>query len=403
VSRQALPPAVVIGGNANAVSVARSLGRRGVDVTVYGDRHGHVRYSRFCAEYVDVGGGPGVADRWLGHLLDRPLEAVLLPCDDEALTLIAQNRESLTRAGYQPFEADDDVVLRMLDKARTYELAAAAGIPVPMTIPLVDADAVERAIDEIGAPCALKPVSSHAFARIYRNRKAFVVDSASELRRRWAEASERGLAMVATEIIPGPDDRLCSYYAYIDETGRTLVGLTKRKVRQYPSGFGLGSFEVTDHAPDVREAGARFFAAAGIRGLANVEFKRDARDGTLRLIECNHRFTASNELVRVAGIDLAWLAYARLSGAPLPPLDRYRDGVTLWNPLRDLRGIAIATRRGEARVADWLPGLVRRHVLPVFQWDDPAPTVAYHAAMFARIPAKLGEGRRATSRAVSAS
>lgn len=401
-SPRALPPAVVLGGNANAISVARSLGRRGVEVTVYGDQHGHVRHSRSCTTYVDVGGGPGVADRWLRHLLERPKEAVLLPCDDEALTLIARNRADLTRAGYIPFEADDGVVLAMLDKARTYRVAASAGIPAPWTIPLVDTEAVERAIEEIGFPSALKPASSHAFARVYRNRKAFVVDSASELRRRWIETTERGLAMVATEIIPGRDDRLCSYYAYIDENGRALVEFTKRKVRQSPSGFGLGSFEVTDHAPDVRDAGARFFAAAGIRGLANVEFKRDPRDGMLRLIECNHRFTASNELVRVAGIDLAWLAYARLTGAPLPPLDRYRDDVTLWNPLRDLRGIAIAMRRGEARVGDWLPGLLRRHVLPVFRWDDPGPTIAYHASMLTRIPGKL-TARGTTSRAASAS
>ena len=399
---RALPPAVILGGNANAVSVTRSLGRRSVAVTVYGNQHDHIRHSRFCAEYVDVGGGPGLADRWLRHLLDRPAEAVLLPCDDEALTLIARNRERLTCAGYRPFEADDAVVLAMLDKARTYEVAARAGIPVPWTVPLVDRDAVDRAIEEIGFPSALKPASSHAFARMYRNRKAFVVASAGELRQRWTETAERGLAMVATEIIPGRDDRLCSYYAYIDGDGRPLVEFTKRKVRQYPSGFGLGSFEVTDHAEDVREAGARFFAAAGIRGLANVEFKRDARDGSLRLIECNHRFTASNELVRVAGVDLAWLAYARLAGAPLPPLERYRDDVTLWNPMRDLRGIAIATRRGELRVNDWLPGLLRRHVLPAFRWDDPVPTLAFHASMLARLPAKV-TARGGSSRAVSAS
>ena len=399
---RALPPAVILGGNANAVSVARSLGRRGVKVTVLGDQHDHIRHSRFCTEYVDVGGGPGVADRWLRSLLDRPAEAVVLPCDDESLTMIARNRASLTRAGYIPFEADDEIVLAMLDKARTYEIATKAGIPVPWTVPLVDRDAVERAIEEIGFPSALKPVSSHAFARVYRNRKAFVVGSAGELRQRWTETAERGLAMVATEIIPGPDDRLCSYYAYIDEDGRPLVEFTKRKVRQYPSGFGLGSFEVTDHAEVVRQAGATFFATAGVRGLANVEFKRDARDGSLRLIECNHRFTASNELVRVAGIDLGWLSYARLAGAPLPPLDRYRDDVTLWNPLRDLRGLAIATRRGDARVSDWLPGLLRRHVLPVFRWDDPGPTLAYHASLLARLPAKL-TAREATSRAISAS
>jgi D-aspartate ligase len=393
-------PAVVLGGNANAISVVRSLGRRGVAVTAYGDQHPHIGRSRFCTEYVDLGTGRGLADRWLQHLLERPRDAVLLPCDDQGLALIARNRTSLVRAGYRPFEADDAVVLAMLDKARTYELASEAGLPVPWTVAIDDARAIDMVIQTLGFPFALKPADSQAFARIYPQRKAFVVSSAIEARRAWADATSHGLGLVATDIIPGGDDRLCSYYAYVDVDGQLLVELTKRKIRQYPRGFGLGSFEITDDAPDVRRAGAAFFAAIGIRGLANVEFKRDPRDGSLRLIECNHRFTASNELVRVAGVDLAWLSYARLADTRLPPLDRYRAGVTLWNPLRDLRSIAGATRDGETRVGAWLPGLLRRHVLPVFRLDDPAPTIAHHAAMMARLPARLG-ARNAARRAVS--
>ena len=356
----------------------------------YGNHHDYIRHSRSCAEYVDVGRGPRVGERWLRRLVERRHEAVLLPCDDDALEMVARNREVLVRAGYLPFEADDGVVLAMLDKRRTYELANAVGIPTPAVIALTDDAAIERAIAEIGVPSALKPIRSHAFARVYPGRKAFVVESAAELRRLASETRELGLEMVAIEIIPGGDDQLCSYYAYVGEDGRTLVGLTKKKIRQYPSGFGLGSFEATDVAPDVAAAGAAFFAAVGIRGLANVEFKRDARDGSLRLIECNHRFTASNQLIEAAGVDLAWLSYARLTDTPLPPLDRYRVGVTLWNPARDLRGLANGTARGELRPGDWLPGLLRRHVLPVFRWDDPLPTVAYHAARLAAVPLKLG-------------
>jgi D-aspartate ligase len=385
-----LPPAVVLGGNANAISVARSLARRGVRVIAYGNQHAHIRHSRSCAEYVDVGRGPRIGDRWLRRLVERRHGAILLPCDDDALELIARNRATLVQAGYNPFEADDEVVLAMLDKRRTYELASAAGIPTPAVIALTDDTAVECAIDEIGFPSAIKPVHSHAFARVFKGRKAFVVDSPREFRRLARETRERGLEMIAIEIIPGGDDRLCSYYAYIDGDGRTLVGLTKRKIRQYPTGFGLGSFEMTDAAPDVAAAGAAFFTAVGVRGLANVEFKRDARDGSLRLIECNHRFTASNELIHVAGVDLAWLSYARLADAPLPPLGRYRGGVTLWNPMRDVRGLASQASRGETRLGDWLPGLLRRHVLPVFRWDDPLPTIAYHATRIAAVPVKLG-------------
>lgn len=399
-TRARMVPAVLLGGNANAVSVARSLARLGVQVTAYGNGNDQIRHSRSCATFVDVRGGPGVGGRWLDRLLDRPRAAVLLPCDDDALELIARNRPALVAAGYRPFEADDDVVLAMLDKEATYRLARSAGIATPVTVALTDDGAVDRAIRDLGFPSALKPVHSHRFGQVFRGRKAFVVTTAEAFREGLAETRRHGLDMIATEIIPGRDDRLCSYYSYIDECDRPIVELTKRKIRQYPTGFGLGSMEVTDDAPDVAAAGAAFFDAIGLRGLANVEFKRDPRDGRLKLIECNHRFTASNELIRTAGIDLARVAYARLTDGPLPPLDRYRGGVTLWNPVRDVRSLVEGIREGEEPLRDWLPGLLRPHVLPVFRWDDPLPTVAHHAAMLSRLPTKFGFGA-ARGRAVS--
>ena len=75
---------------------------------------------------------------------------------------------------------------------------------------------------------------------------------------------------------------------------------------------------MTDRNPEVAELGLRFFQGVGLRGLANVEFKRDARDGRLKLIECNHRFTAPTGLLRAAGMDLPLFVYNRLTGRPLP-------------------------------------------------------------------------------------
>ena len=54
----------------------------------------------------------------------------------------------------------------------------------------------------------------------------------------------------------------------------------------------------------MRDLGLALFGHAGLRGVANVEFKRDPRDGRLKLIECNARFTAANGLLTASGIDL---------------------------------------------------------------------------------------------------
>ena len=73
-----------------------------------------------------------------------------------------------------------------------------------------------------------------------------------------------------------------------------------------------------------------------MRGLACVEFKRDARDGQLKIIEVNHRFTLGHEIVRHAGVDYAMLAYDRLAGRATAPFTGYRSA-TMWHPVEDLQ------------------------------------------------------------------
>jgi len=48
-----LPPVIILGGEANALSVARDLGRMGVRVYAMGEADSTVRASRYCT-WLDV-------------------------------------------------------------------------------------------------------------------------------------------------------------------------------------------------------------------------------------------------------------------------------------------------------------------------------------------------------------
>jgi D-aspartate ligase len=381
------PPAVVLGGAANAVSLARSLGAAGVKVYALGTGGlDPVRHSRF-AKYVPFDGADPVAD-WLDWLDRGPTGAVLLPCNDDGVELIARNRDRLVERGYRPVEVHDEVALAMLDKARTYELARAHGIATPATLSVRDASELDAAASEIGFPCALKPASSHRFARHFPA-KAFVVRDPGELARAFAAVHAKGLDVFLTEIIPGDDDRLCSYYSFLDDDGEPLFHFTKRKLRQWPPSFGLASYEVSAWDPELAEAGLRFFREIGLRGLATVEFKRDPRDGELKLIECNYRFTASAELVRIAGLDLGRIVYGRLTGTESDSRpERFRDGVRLWHPVEDFRSMVALRRDGRISAWQWTRSIARRQHFPLFRLTDPLPTVVTNArrarSVFAR-------------------
>ena len=393
------PPAVVIGGSANAVSVARSLDGAGVEVYAIGRRTSPVRFSRHCRRFVTVDHDADVQAAWLEWLERGPEGAVLLPCDDDALELIARNRARLVGLGYRPFEANDDVLLTMLDKSTTYRLARDAGLDTPETHVPRDSDELDDALEHVSFPCAVKPVHSHLFQqRATSPVKAIVAGSAAELREAYALMRASGVEALITEIIPGGDDQLCSYYGYLEPDGTSSLHLTKRKIRQYPNGFGLGCYQITDWNPEVAALGLRFFQAMGVRGLANVEFKRDARDGRLKLIECNHRFTAANEQLRVAGIDLALFTYARLAGIPSPQVDSYRSDVRLWHPIEDARAFLSYRARGELTLSEWATSLLHVQHFPLFRWDDPGPSVASNWWLAQRAVRRGGDSLSAPKR-----
>ena len=383
------PPAVLLGGAATAVPVARSLARAGVEVTALGSAIDAIRWSRRCHRFVDLGSGRGVQERWLRWLLEEsPDGAVVLVCSDDGLELVAGHRGELANRGLVLPELNDELALALLDKMRTYELSRSSGVDAPRCVEVRSLADLDGLAESVSFPCALKPVKSHLFQRHFNARKLFTARDASELREAIALTEPLGLVMMLTEIVPGPDEGFQSYYAYIDSDGRRLCELTKRKPRQFPAKFGVGTYHVTDWDEEVADVGRRFFDAVGARGLANVEFKRDERDGRLKLIESNYRFTGGTANLHAAGFDIALFVYRRMTGGPLPAM-AYRRGVHLWNPVQDIQALAQYRRLGELTFRGWIGSLLHRQTFPVARLDDPLPTIVWNLRLALRALAKL--------------
>ena len=393
--------ALLLGGGAIAVPVARSLSRSGVRVTALGHGNDPVRVSRHCDEFVDLGAHAGVQERWREWLATAE-PGIVLPCSDDALELIARHRAEIEGHGHRAIEADDGVLLAMLDKHRTYEMARAAGVPAPATVRVGPDDDVLAAAAGIPFPLGLKPVHAHLWQRHFGlGDKVICVDDRAGLERQWARIQPLGLEILLTEIIPGSDDAYHSYYAFIDEHGTSLAEVTKHKIRQYPPGFGLACFHRIDRNEEAIALGRRLYAAIGLRGLGCVEFKRDARDGRLKIIEVNHRFTLGHEIVRHAGVDYALLAYDRLAGRAPRPVDGYRTGVTMWHPLEDLKTMRLRRRNGTITARAWARSLVGAQLhFPLFDPRDPRPSARSWGRKLRGRGGAAGSAARRVSRAL---
>jgi len=333
--------------------------------------------SRFVRSVARPGAGDLTFDPWMDWCYrSAPPGSVLIPCADRGLEFISRHRALLQAAGLRPAPGVDEILLALLDKERTYEMAREVGMAVPRTERVTGVAQACRLARTFELPFALKPRVSHLFAPHSDGHKAVVIRSYQDLEKPVRRFVEAGLAMILTEIVPGPEENYCSYYTYLDEDGRPLAEFTKRKLRQYPVGFGEGTYHVTDWAPDVAEAGLRLFSRLGLQGMGNVEFKRDQRDGRLTLIECNARLTAANELVRRAGVDFAEIIYQRAIGAHVSRrVGSYTENLGLWFPMHDLLAFAAMRSEGKTSTSRWLSSIARRHVSPVLDCRDLGPTL----------------------------
>lgn len=386
------PPVVLLGGDVNAVSASRSAGRRGRQVFALPQRTGHVsvRSSRFTTWCPELPQGAAAAEAWHTWLRKVPA-SVVIPLSDVGVEFIATHRKSISDRGHHPAEGDDGFLRAMLDKQATYLLADAAGVARPRTAEVANLDEAVQAASDIGYPCALKPRTSHLWTASGGQGKAVVVQDEKHLVAACAEVLAVGAQMVITEIVLGPDDAFCSYYGYRDAEGNELLHYTKRKLRQHPIHFGGGTYHRTDDVPEATEVGRRFFASAGLVGLGNVEFKRDERDGQLKLIECNPRITAAAELVRRSGVDLTEAVYAGALGRPMS-VGPVVHGLHQWVPGKDLKALRDYRRAGEMSTAQWLRSMAGRQSFPLASADDPMPSLRN----------ALVRGRRALSGPASA-
>jgi predicted ATP-grasp superfamily ATP-dependent carboligase len=376
-SESALPPAIILGGEANALSVARSLARLGVRVYAMGDAESVVSRSRCCRWIRPLieGGLEASWARWLmGDESDELKGAVVLACGDAGIRVLARHREALLER-FTLDESNPTAQMEMLDKVTTYQNAVAAGVPTPKFWVVESRQQVLDLRDQLVFPLIVKPRLSHVFEEKF-GKKYLNAPNFEQVLAGVDAASAAGVEVLLMEWIPGPDTRLCSYFTYLTEDGTPLFHFTKRIIRRYPAGMGPACYHITDWIPELVEPSLKLFRHVGLRGLANVEYKQDPRDGQYKLIECNARFVASNALVASAGFDLAALVYNRLTGRAQPHLQKFRSGLRMWDPGRDWTAFRQLRAAGQITFPQWLASIAHRQTFPWFAWSDPMPAVA---------------------------
>jgi predicted ATP-grasp superfamily ATP-dependent carboligase len=365
--------ALVLGGSHGALGVVRSLGRHGVPVWFATCDNVLARLSRFTTAGVRwPGPNAAAAVDYLLELGRRHGLAgwVLLPCADEEARLISQNHAALSQM-FRLRTPPWSVMQWAYDKHRMNARAAALGLDLPRTLAVASRQDLVNA--DARFPVILKPAVKHD-GNAFTMAKAWRADDRAALLARYDEAVALvgAEAVVVQELIPGRGEAQFSYAAMWDR-GRPVASLTARRTRQYPIDFGYTStFVETIERPDVEDLACRFLESLGYDGLVEVEFKYDARDGRLKLLDVNVRAWTWIALGRRAGVDFPHLFWRLAMGESLPPT-RGRPGVGWMHASRDVVAACQEMAAGHLAMRDYLAAFRRPLEFAAFAADDPLP------------------------------
>ncbi|MEO8780048.1 MAG: FAD-dependent oxidoreductase [Rhodanobacter sp.] len=315
-------PAVVLGAGANGLGVARSLALERVPVWLLDSDMRRPEMRTRAAKPVRVRSlhGEALVDELvrLASAQFSGLRPVLLLTQEESVKTVSHHRDRLSSL-YRFSLPTMDRVDALLHKQGFQNLAEELGSPIP---PLVHVGTLTDlpAIEKLRYPVVIKPGERNAEYG-HQFKKAYRVESAAE----GVELIRRILPVMADvvvqEWIEGADSNIYFCLQYLARQGHVAASFTGRKIRSWPPQVGgtASCVAAPEAHAELSAMTAKFFQAAGVIGMASMEYKRDSRSGEFRMVEPTvGRTDYQEEVATLNGVNLPYAAWCSELDLPLP-------------------------------------------------------------------------------------
>jgi D-aspartate ligase len=305
-----------------SLGIARSLGRLGVDVysaTVDGATPAlRSRYSSGQPIRLDPARTPVLDSltELVTRLGGRP---ILLPVGDVAAMFVEDHAREI-RSRFLVPEQPSGLAHALGDKSKLHRLCQDAGVPSPAArFPTSREEFLGYAAD-LGYPVIIKSMDP-ALLRSRPGATSVAVARSTDEAARVHDAGENAEPRnyMLQEYIPGDARSVWMFNGYFDRSGRCAFGMVGKKIRQFPPSTGTTSLGVTAENEEVAGLGRSFLEGLGYRGIVDLGFRYDRRDGRYKLLDVNPRIGSTFRLfVGRSGLDVARALYLDLTGQEIP-------------------------------------------------------------------------------------
>ena len=381
-------PVVVVNCKLGGLAIMRSLGAQGV--TLYGvdpDRQAPGILSRYCKRGFLYGFDEKKPESLLEGLLNVGKEigrpSILIPTSDETAVYVTENANALRRWFLFPHNAPS-LMQDLISKKGMYRLVSQYGVSTPCTLFPESLGEVEAFLPRVKFPLMLKGVYGNRL-EARKKKKMIVVHSKSELIEQYKVMEEPGFPnLMLQEYIPGGDDQIFIFNGYFNDTSDCLIGLTGFKIRQFPIHVGCASLGECRWNDTVAKVTVQFMRSIGYRGVLDIGYRFDPRDGQYKVLDINPRigqafrlFTDDNDM------DVVKSLYLDLTGQKQPliiPSDGRRWLIEDYDLISSLHYY----QEGTLRLGDWIRSFRRVEEAAWFNRKDLRPFWKMFGGLFKR-------------------
>jgi predicted ATP-grasp superfamily ATP-dependent carboligase len=314
--------------------------------------------------------------------------SILIPVDDAASVFVEDHIDALERDFMLPRQPAG-LARSLSSKQGMFELCQRHGVPTPMSVfPRSESD-VHRHADGAAFPLVLKCINAADAPRAAPS--VLIAQNRVQLAEAYRLMEAPGTSNVMLqEYVPGTPETVWMFNGYFDESSACKVGFTGRKIRQSPPYTGATTLGVCRPNPAVHETTVRFMGEIGYRGILDIGYRFDARDGEYKLLDVNPRIGATFRLfVGDNGMDVLRAMYLDLTGQEVPATSLPHGRRWVVEPL-DLNSSIAYRRRGDITLARWARSFWGVREAAWFARDDLRPFLAVWSQLLReRLPRRL--------------